>query len=47
MSGVKRKIGGSELCFFFFLTHSGNTVGEGKEGRMLSGEKPGVSRRDF
>lgn len=31
----------------FSLTHSGNTVGEGKEGRMLSREKPGVWRRDF
>ena len=42
-----RKIGGSELYCFFFLTHSVNTVGEGKDGRMLSGEKPGVWRKDF
>lgn len=35
----------SELCFFFFLTHSGNTVGEGKEGRMLSGEAWCVEKR--
>lgn len=35
------------VLLFFFLTHSVNTVGEGKDVRMLSGEKPGVWRKDF